>query len=202
MCVCSVEVADRKWFSASTWFNQYHVVLYASSSILAIILSGSSYFDVGEDEKHWIIILPKTNIAPTNGWLEYYFPIGFRPIFRGENVSFREGKKLLSHVLLSSCFFHTKRKPIALNNSTPPSLPQLQKGMVFKMNFHLKWWIVSREGIAKLPSLKLTWLAGKSTILMVWNPGNMWIFHGYVSLQKGKAWSTSGMKQFDDFCCF
>ena len=20
--------------------------------------------------------LPKTNIAPTNGWLEYYFPIG------------------------------------------------------------------------------------------------------------------------------
>ncbi len=29
--------------------------------------------------------LPETNIfAPTNGWLEYYFPIGFRPIFRGE----------------------------------------------------------------------------------------------------------------------
>ena len=26
----------------------------------------------------WIIpfTLPKTNIAPTNGWLEYYFPIG------------------------------------------------------------------------------------------------------------------------------
>ena len=37
------------------------------------------------------VTLPKTNIAPTNGWLEYYFPIGFRPIFRGENVSFREG---------------------------------------------------------------------------------------------------------------
>ena len=36
--------------------------------------------------------LPKTNIAPTNGWLEYYFPIGFRPIFRGDLVSFREGK--------------------------------------------------------------------------------------------------------------
>ena len=28
--------------------------------------------------------LPETNIAPKNGWLEYYFPIGFRPIFRGE----------------------------------------------------------------------------------------------------------------------
>ncbi len=28
--------------------------------------------------KHGIICgtLPKTNIAPTNGWLEYYFPIG------------------------------------------------------------------------------------------------------------------------------
>ena len=23
-----------------------------------------------------IITLPETNIAPTNGWLEYYFPIG------------------------------------------------------------------------------------------------------------------------------
>ena len=34
--------------------------------------------------------LPETNIAPKNGWLEYYFPIGFRPIFRGEPVSFRE----------------------------------------------------------------------------------------------------------------
>ncbi len=37
------------------------------------------------------ITLPETNIAPENGWLEYYCPIGFRPIFRGENVSFREG---------------------------------------------------------------------------------------------------------------
>ena len=41
-----------------------------------------------EVQKIWSIYLrvtlPKTNIAPTNGWLEYYFPIGFRPIFRGE----------------------------------------------------------------------------------------------------------------------
>ena len=28
--------------------------------------------------------LPETNIAPENVWLEYCFPIGFRPIFRGE----------------------------------------------------------------------------------------------------------------------
>ena len=33
--------------------------------------------------------LPKTKMAPENGWLEDYFPFGFRPIFRGY-VSFRE----------------------------------------------------------------------------------------------------------------
>ena len=39
------------------------------------------------------ITLPETNIfAPKNWWLEYYFPIGFRPIFRGY-VSFREGNQ-------------------------------------------------------------------------------------------------------------
>ena len=27
-------------------------------------------------ENLWTNTLPKTNIAPTNGWLEYYFPIG------------------------------------------------------------------------------------------------------------------------------
>ena len=26
--------------------------------------------------KYRLNTLPKTNIAPTNGWLEYYFPIG------------------------------------------------------------------------------------------------------------------------------
>ena len=25
---------------------------------------------------HWLSTLPETNIAPENGWLEYYFPIG------------------------------------------------------------------------------------------------------------------------------
>ena len=27
-------------------------------------------------DRFTIVTLPKTNIAPTNGWLEYYFPIG------------------------------------------------------------------------------------------------------------------------------
>ena len=30
------------------------------------------------------LTLPETNIAPKTGWLEYYFPIGIRPIFRGK----------------------------------------------------------------------------------------------------------------------
>ena len=34
--------------------------------------------------------IPKINITPENGWLEDYFPFGFRPIF-GKHVSFREG---------------------------------------------------------------------------------------------------------------
>ena len=33
---------------------------------------------------------PETNIAPENGWLEYYFPIG-EAYFQGRTVSFREG---------------------------------------------------------------------------------------------------------------
>ena len=40
------------------------------------------------------ITLPETNIAPENGWLEYYRFLLGRPIFRCENVSFREGTNL------------------------------------------------------------------------------------------------------------
>ena len=40
--------------------------------------------------------LPKTNIAPTNGWLEYYFPIG-EAYCQGRTVSFREGIPEFSH---------------------------------------------------------------------------------------------------------
>ena len=35
--------------------------------------------------------LSETNIAPKNGWLEYYFPIG-EAYFLVQNVSFREGR--------------------------------------------------------------------------------------------------------------
>ena len=39
-----------------------------------------------------------------------------------------------------------------------------------------------------LPSCKLTVRHGKSTILMVWNPGKMGILMGYVSLPEGTYW--------------
>ncbi len=42
--------------------------------------------------KEWIT-LPETNIAPENGWLEYYFPIGMA-YFQVRTVSFREGSGL------------------------------------------------------------------------------------------------------------
>ena len=37
-----------------------------------------------------MLTLPETNIAFENGCLEYKFPFGAQPIFRGENVGFRE----------------------------------------------------------------------------------------------------------------
>ena len=43
---------------------------------------------------------PETNIAPKNGWLEYYFPIG-EAHFQGQAVSFREGNHMVT-----SCFFN------------------------------------------------------------------------------------------------
>ena len=45
------------------------------------------------NEKKKLHSLKLTAEAPKNGWLEYYFPIGFRPIFRCY-VSFREGSCL------------------------------------------------------------------------------------------------------------
>ena len=41
--------------------------------------------------KKMMVTLPETNIAPENGWLEYYFPIGMA-YFQVRTVSFSEGK--------------------------------------------------------------------------------------------------------------
>ena len=48
--------------------------------------------------------LPETNIAPKNGWLEYYFPIGMA-YFQGRTVSFREGNLLISPYFWRGCSF-------------------------------------------------------------------------------------------------
>ncbi len=47
------------------------------------------------------INLPETNIAPENGWLEYYFPIGIA-YFQVQTVSFREGNIWTSTVTTST----------------------------------------------------------------------------------------------------
>ena len=48
--------------------------------------------------------LPETNIAPKNGWLEYYFPIG-EAYFQVRTVSFREGIWMIL-LLYSFLTFH------------------------------------------------------------------------------------------------
>ena len=45
---------------------------------------------VEEDIFSFLGTLPKTNIAPENGWLEDYFPFGMA-YFQGRTVSFKEG---------------------------------------------------------------------------------------------------------------
>ena len=50
--------------------------------------------------------LPETNIAPENGWLEYYFPFGMG-YFQWRAVSFREGSftRFLIHSSFGISFF-------------------------------------------------------------------------------------------------
>ena len=76
--------ALKKTISHKLYFSQIAYILWPNCDWSMWSESESEYKTV---------TLPKTNIAPTNGWLEYKpFLLGSRPIFRGENVSFREGK--------------------------------------------------------------------------------------------------------------
>ena len=54
---------------------------------------GSIYHQKKNIWKKWLRndTLPETNMAPENGWLEYWFPLGMA-YFQGRTVSFREGK--------------------------------------------------------------------------------------------------------------
>ncbi len=74
MCLCSNLVPVvvfifsyvnvwSQWFLSYTELEFVHIIVY-------LMLLGTEFSFRALDT------LPKTNIAPTNGWLEYYFPIG------------------------------------------------------------------------------------------------------------------------------
>ncbi len=69
------------------------------------------------------VTLPETNIAPKNGWLEYYFPIG-EAYFQGRTVSFREGRFLF----FDSChdFYRSMIVVDQIPGHTPPSSGEAQ----------------------------------------------------------------------------
>ena len=60
------------------FFSLFHGVSVVHSKQPQAILDNLVYSQVVItcNDHNWTITLPKTNIAPTNGWLEYYFPIG------------------------------------------------------------------------------------------------------------------------------
>ncbi len=66
--------------------------------------------------------LPETNIAPKNGWLEYYFPIGARPIFRGY-VMLVSGSRVSIHNFQNG----TAGSPILRHESSLLQVPQSQR---------------------------------------------------------------------------
>ena len=47
---------------------------------------GGGLIWLSEVSIRYIITLPEANIAPQNGWLEYYFPFGFSAYFQGPTV--------------------------------------------------------------------------------------------------------------------
>ena len=49
-------------------------VLHGSGSSFCMLLSHLYHLQCQYIEQH--VTLPETNVAPENGWLEYYFPIG------------------------------------------------------------------------------------------------------------------------------
>ena len=55
-----------------------------------------------------MITLHETNIAPENGWLEYYVPFGARPIFRCELLVSRRVSRLVTYpnALEFTSFYH------------------------------------------------------------------------------------------------
>ncbi len=91
----------------------------------------------------WPPTLPETNIAPKNGWLEYYFPIG-EAHFQGWNVSFREGKSSFlfpEHITTSiSTFFQVECFIMHLQ-----CFETFEKSNCYLLNVLGKWWMDSKH---------------------------------------------------------
>ena len=87
-------------FSPDFWtINSYHLLTQLGDDTLLELPSPDTcrtgvrwktVSKMSHEEKNRPDTLPETNIAPKNGWLEYYFPIG-EAYFQGRTVSFGEG---------------------------------------------------------------------------------------------------------------
>ena len=97
------------YFVCHTWgfyymiyhFEQkYHGCRQKGSLKSLSVCQGQKIKGTSLGEHSWsslsVIILPETNVAPKNGWLEMYFPIG-EVYFQVRTVSVREGIEKHSH---------------------------------------------------------------------------------------------------------
>ena len=80
--------------------QKYHGCWQKGSLKSLSVCQGQKIKGTSLGEHSWsllsVIILPETNVAPKNGWLEMYFPIG-EVYFQVRTVSFREGIEKYSH---------------------------------------------------------------------------------------------------------
>ena len=58
----------KQTFTSSIWFSQKFKQHFLDQI--------HQMFNLGTFMSKLLVTLPETNIAPKNGWLEYYFPIG------------------------------------------------------------------------------------------------------------------------------
>ena len=126
------------------------------------------------------ITLPETHIfAPENGGLgSMKFPFGFRPIFRGENVSFREDildKNGWNQISTGTCFFPNTiptsavASSVAVAGARPPeegvlggfgmlqeTLPPTKTNMAMENSNHLEMYLLFKTVIFQ-PAMLVRW---------------------------------------------
>ena len=119
------------WKNQSNWIispgfgvkNKKYIWNHPPSSIPRLFLVVVSFCQEWDSQSGWVIngsnwmvilvIIPETNVAPENGWLEYSFPFGMAH-FQVRTVSFREGiiqsKSKVPHKLVGGLKFQPLRK--------------------------------------------------------------------------------------------